>query len=490
MVKKSNLNLNLNSKSIETSLIPWEINEATLGIPNCFKNMILTLRNQDNALTIARFILATKNEINLSDSYRKSLISNLSILSKFCDSKPFSEMTREDVQDYLNSLRKTDEKDPLHKWIGTYNHYLVVFSKFFKWLNYPDLPSKEREKQKPSVINNFTQLKRKETSIYKPSDLWSQEDDQLFLKYCPSVRERCYHTISRDMGCRPSEILRLRIKDVVFKMVGDRQYAEVLANGKSGSRPLPLINSIPYYKDWIDVHPQRTNPNAYLIYGKGKSYGRKLTSDAMYSIYADFKNKFFPKLLQDPSVSPEDKVKIKELLKKPWNPYIRRHSALTAKSQILKENVLRQYAGWSMGSNMHLKYIHYFGNESNESILEAYGLKTKFEEIDKMKPRQCPNCSEINKIDSKFCVKCRMVLSYDAYTETIQDNNKFKDEISQLKYQHEKQMEGMGQQIDRLESTVSKVFSKISGGLNQLTGIESIDKKLMKKYAFDPDKII
>jgi hypothetical protein len=37
MVKKSNLNLNLNSKSIETSLIPWEINEATLGIPNCFK---------------------------------------------------------------------------------------------------------------------------------------------------------------------------------------------------------------------------------------------------------------------------------------------------------------------------------------------------------------------------------------------------------------------------------------------------------------------
>jgi integrase/recombinase XerD len=193
--------------------------------------------------------------------------------------------------------------------------------------------------------------------------------------------------ISRDTGCRPSEILGLRIKDVVFKMANDRQYAEVLVNGKTGSRTVPLINSIPYVKDWIDVHPQRTNPNAYLIFGKGKSYGRKLTSDAMNSIYTGFKNKFFPKLLQDPSVSPEDKVRIKDLLKKPWNPYIRRHSALTEKSQILKENVLRQYAGWSMGSNMHLKYIHYFGNESNESIIEAYGLKPKSEEIDKMKPR-------------------------------------------------------------------------------------------------------
>ena len=122
--------------------------------------------------------------------------------------------------------------------------------------------------------------------------------------------------ISRDTSCRPSEILGLRIKDIVFKIVNDRQYAEVLVNGKTGSRCVPLINSIPYVKDWIDVHPQRTNPNAFLIFGKGKSYGRKLTSDGINSIYTDFKNKFFPKLLQDPSVSPEDKVKIKELLKK------------------------------------------------------------------------------------------------------------------------------------------------------------------------------
>ena len=478
MRKDSNLNLNLNSKSIEeTSLIPSEINEATLGIPNCFKNMLLRLRNQDNGLAIARFILAAKNEINLSDSYRKSLISNLSILSKFYDNKPFSEMTREDVQDYLNSLRKTEEKDPLHKWIGTYNHYLVVISKFFKWLYHPDLSSSEREKLKPSVIDNLTQLKRKEISIYKPTDLWTQDDDRLFLKYCPSARERCYHTIARDMGCRPSEILRLRIKDVVFKM-GERQYAEVLANGKTGSRPVPLINSIPYYKDWIDVHPQRTNPNAYLIFGNRRSYARKLTSDAMYSIYADYKKKFFPKLLLDPSVSPEDKVKIKELLKKPWNPYIRRHTALTEKSQILKENVLRQYAGWSINSNMHQKYIHYFGNESNESILEAYGLKPKAEQIDKMKPRQCPNCSELNKIDSKFCIKCRMILSYDAYTETIQDNNKFKDQISELKYEHAIEMKQIRDQIELESQTTTNKLTQINSLLHRL---ESYDKGIKQK---------
>ena len=64
-------------------LIPWEINEATAGIAKCFRNIILKLRNQDNALTIARFILSMKNEINLSDNYRMSLLRTLSDLSNF-----------------------------------------------------------------------------------------------------------------------------------------------------------------------------------------------------------------------------------------------------------------------------------------------------------------------------------------------------------------------------------------------------------------------
>jgi hypothetical protein len=266
-------------------------------------------------------------------------------------------------------------------------------------------------------------LKRKEQSIYKPSDMWTQEDDILFLKYCPSKRDRCYHAISRDSSCRPHELLKLKIKDVVFKMVGERQYAEVLVNGKTGQRHIPLINSIPYLKDWIDNHPQSANPNSILICGVSKSLGRSIRIESLNHIYQTYKKEFFPRLLNSPNISLEDKEGIKELLKKPWNPYIRRHSALTEKSKILKEHVLRQHAGWSSTSNMHQKYVHYYGNESSESILEAYGVKSKLEEIDKLKPKACPNCNEQNKIDSKFCSKCRMVLSYDAYTQVIENNS-------------------------------------------------------------------
>jgi hypothetical protein len=71
----------------------------------------------------------------------------------------------------------------LHRWIGTYNLYRVHLIRFFKWLYSPGLEPDKRPK--PHVVENIQQLKRKEKSIYKPTDMWTSEDDLLFLKYCP-----------------------------------------------------------------------------------------------------------------------------------------------------------------------------------------------------------------------------------------------------------------------------------------------------------------
>jgi integrase len=397
---------------------------------------------KQNATAIANFIINMNTEINLSENHKINFIEVLNSLSKFYgNKKPFTEMRREDILSFLDSTRKPEISDPQHKWIGTYNLYRVLIVKFFKWLYYPMTQSGERPK--PSVVENIPQLKRKEQSIYKPSDLWTAEDDLLFIRYCPSKRMKCYHMVSRDLSCRPHELLKLKIKDVFFKSTGAYQYAEVLLNGKTGSRPIPLINSIPYLKDYLDhEHPQPSNSNAPLICGTAKSWGRRIQSNTLAQIYRIYKKKLFPRLLDSPGVLPEDKEKIKQLLKKPWNPYLRRHTALTEKSTILREHVLRQHAGWSIGSQMPQKYLHYFGNESSESLLEAYGIVTKDQKpFEVLKPKQCPNCSEPNKPDSKFCTKCRMVLTYDAYEETVDNKLEKEDVISTLSDQLMKVMQ-------------------------------------------------
>ena len=190
------------------------------------------------------------------------------------------------------------------------------------------------------------QLKRKEISCLKPSDIWTQSDDLLFLKWVTNKRDRCYHTMARDLSARPNEILKLKIMSIIFKTADKCQYAEVLVNGKTGTRHIPLIQSIPYIKDWLSNHPSRNNPKSPLFVGLGRrSMGRQLTRSGLYSIYKDYKERFFPKLLEDPTVPDEDKEKIRSLLLKPFFPYIRRHSALTEKSIKLKSSTLNQHAG-------------------------------------------------------------------------------------------------------------------------------------------------
>ena len=293
-----------------------KIDFATAGLlPFIYRDLTQNV-SPENALDIAEYILAMKTETNLSDAYRTAIILTLSLLSRFSKNKSFAHMTRDEILFYLDSIRKPDMLDPLHKWIGTYNLKRIIMLRFFKWFYYSNEEPKKRKI--PAVIENIPVLKMREQSVYKPTDLWTVEDDH------------CYHAISRDTSCRPHEILRLRIRDIIFKTTIDNyQYAEVLVNGKTGSRSTPLFNSIPYIKDWLDEHIQRGNSKAFLIPSRNReNFGKRLAGISINTVYRFYKSKYFPRLLEDSNVPIEDKNKIRELLKKPCNPYI--PSALNA----------------------------------------------------------------------------------------------------------------------------------------------------------------
>src|SRR5215813_9497235 len=226
----SHLATQASSKNDVDPLLERKINMATEGFAATkFCELMLRDRNRlskENALTVSDYIIAMKREVNPRFSYKKSTLQIIVELSKTIGiEKKFVDMTRDDVLSYLDRCRKLENQDPLHKWIGSYNTKLVVLSRFFKWLHYPDIDDPKRRNElsslerKPNCIMGISRLKRKEISCYKPSDLWSQEDDLLFLKWVTNKRDRCYHTMARDLSARPHEILNLKIKDIVFKAV-------------------------------------------------------------------------------------------------------------------------------------------------------------------------------------------------------------------------------------------------------------------------------
>lgn len=439
-----------------------KIDSITKSLSKPYFNKILkdlVTTNLENAEIIVDYILAEQTELNIKDSTKEGKIKILVWLSNFHKDKTFKEMTKQDIIDYLNNLRKSSSEDPTNKWIGSYNGRQIVLLKFFKWLYNPEEDFKKRHT--PTCMQGVRKLPRKEKTSYKPSDLWEAKEHSIFLKYCPFKRDRCYHALANDMSARPSEILNLKVKDIHFSVTEEgMHYAEVrITQGKTGPRTVPLIDSLPYLKEWLDEHPMGNSSDSFIFVSLGNNYGSKLSLEGLSSHYEYYKSKYFPKLLGDDSVTEYEKALIRNMITKPWNLYVYRHSALTEKSLILSESALKDHAGWTMSSKMTQVYIHLSG-ESSKVLLQKRGVfkKNDFTDSEILKSKQCPSCNEPNKRDSKFCNKCRMVLNYDAYAETLEVQKRKEEQIKRLEEKYEN---GMKQMKEDIENKLQQIITKI-----------------------------
>jgi hypothetical protein len=80
-----------------------KIDLITEGIGSFFAAKLRELP-MDHALTIVNYVISMRNEINLSDNYRKLNIYVLYKISKFFDfAKSYKEFVREDLLQYLES---------------------------------------------------------------------------------------------------------------------------------------------------------------------------------------------------------------------------------------------------------------------------------------------------------------------------------------------------------------------------------------------------
>lgn len=230
------------SKALETDI---DLITKSLSRPY-FRTILKKLLdvNPQNARLICDYILDEQTEINLKDSTKEGKIKVLVWLSNFHSGKNFDEITKQDILQYLNNLRKPVNEDPTQRWIGSYNGRQAVFLKFFKWLHHRNEPD-YRKRNIPECMRGIKKLNRKEKTPYKSSDIWNSKEHSIFLKYCPSKRDKCYHAMAIDMSARPSEILNIKIKDIIFYVTEDnKQYAEVrIVDGKTGPRTVPLIDS-------------------------------------------------------------------------------------------------------------------------------------------------------------------------------------------------------------------------------------------------------
>jgi integrase len=148
-------------------------------------------------------------------------------LSELTGFKNFEDLTEEDIQKFAAFYYKGEiESDRKHHWIGTYNQAQIHVIKFLKFVSYPNLPHKKRSR--PGYLVNYDQLPRQEDFVYGASDMWSDEDHTIYLKYCSGdniERDRALHMVFHDTSARPHELSSLKIGDIEFDK--NRKFVEI-----------------------------------------------------------------------------------------------------------------------------------------------------------------------------------------------------------------------------------------------------------------------
>jgi hypothetical protein len=166
-----------NSGSINKE-IRQQIIEATVDLNKRYYTLMAERMSVNNADILAEFIISNRKERNIAINTVVIYIAGISYLENFHKHKDLGKMDRNDIISFLDSYRKPESVDPLHRWINTYNIRLTAICKFFKWLYGSTCdgltPGTTTSAVSPPIINGMKRLNRKEKSSYEAKDLWTK----------------------------------------------------------------------------------------------------------------------------------------------------------------------------------------------------------------------------------------------------------------------------------------------------------------------------
>jgi integrase len=229
-----------------------------------------------------------------------------------------------------------------------------------------------------------------ENNLIKPSEIKLMVEKAIFS------RDKALIITLYESGARISELLNVHIKDVEFR---EQQTVIKIRTSKTKKREVPLFDSTQYLLKWINEHPYRNDPEAFVFISLASNYKGHM----LYAATVGRMLKIFAK---------------EAGINKYIHCHLLRHSRISwwAKAEKLNERDLRILCGWSERSDMPNTYIHYNIDGVLEKMKRYRGLSNTNEleqekERQMLKSKMCPRCGKENTPDGMFCFTCGMALT-------------------------------------------------------------------------------
>jgi integrase len=177
------------------------------------------------------------------------------------------------------------------------------------------------------------------------------EEVQRMINSTENSRDRAVLSLLFDSGCRPSELVNLKIEDIIFDEEGI--IVNIPVEGKKGQRRIRIVNTVnseQSLKEWLKYHRFKSDPYSPLFYRLDRRTKDKLSIESL--------NKLVKKTGRRTGIE------------KRINSYTFRHTRATYLAKFMTEQEMKIYFGWTMGSDMVKVYVHMSCRDLDQKVLE------------------------------------------------------------------------------------------------------------------------
>lgn len=289
--------------------------------------------------------------------------------------KDFPDVNEDDIYQLMCDIEKSDRS------VWTKRDYKVCVKRFFRWVNGGVDPQCTKW-----ISTNVRHVDKK-----LAEELLTESDVKSMIEAASTARDKAIIAVLYDTGARIREVAEMKIRNIAFDNYG----AVITVSGKTGMRRVRIIFSVPYLSAWLDIHPFKNDPNAYIWIGIGR---RGNSEQLMYPAFRMLVKRIAARA---------------GINKRVYN-HLFRHSRSTELAQHLTEAQMEEHLGWVHGSDMPRTYVHLSGKQIDDALLKMYGIVQKEDTMPQLTSIACPRCGQVNGPTSGFCSKCGMALRVDS----------------------------------------------------------------------------
>jgi len=359
----------------------------------------------ENKEAIQRFINKSFAE-GISKARVRKYLTDFNSMLQLVDDIELLDADKEDLERLVAEVEQADYAE------ATKSDFKCVIKKFYKVM--------EGDGQKYPEKVNFIDTTIDKSKQEMP-DILNREDIEAIIEACKNDRDRAMYKVMYEAGLRAGELMKLRVGDVDFVDSG----VKLNVRGKTGNRKLLVVEAERYLRNWLSKHPFRDERNAPLwVKVDGNNIEEKTHEDmALNYDYMRIN-------LKRKAAKAEVRVERKEKGRKSSEvyPHLFRHTRATHLATELTEAAMKEYFGWTQGSDMPQTYIHLSGRDIDGEIMEMYGIKEKEKEDEE---KQCNRCMKEYKGPENFCPRCGAPLSQKEAKEAQKLKEFGKDVVKQ-----------------------------------------------------------